>query len=525
MQRNLSRLHSARFDIVVVGGGITGATIAHDAALRGLSVALLERQDFGAATSAGSSGILHGGIRHLQRGDLVKARASMRERAYLHRVAPHLSEPLPILVPARRRALQSGALLRAAAAAYKILTSDEGRLVGIEQRMPPPAWLSRSETTALVTAFDRDGDVTGALLLYERRMRSAPRMTLAFIETAVTNGAVVANYCGVDRLLRRGSSVVGVRARDRLSGTEIDVRARLVINASGPWLTGLLSTIGAPTRREAAWPSKGMHIITRPLVRGCGVALATPHRSRAIFSRGGRHLFILPWRDHSQIGTTNSPYTGSPDDVWPDRSDIQTLLDDVNRAMPGANLSYADVTHAFGGLFPVSRPNASADVYQGTGEHAIVDYDVSAGIDGLVSVLGSKYTFARLVAERAVDLAQRKLGYSTSPCVTAEATLVDACAGRPATTAAQVLCAVEQEMAIHLDDVVCRRTSLGAVGHPGPEVLHACARLMAPALGWLHADLLAEVAATDSKFPIPYDAARAPDARAILDAVPATAGV
>jgi glycerol-3-phosphate dehydrogenase len=555
MLRNLSRLRSGQFDIVVVGGGITGACIAHDAALRGLSVALLERDDFGGATSAGSSRILHGGIRYLQSGDLLKARASMRERACFQSIAPHLTAELPILIPARGRGMQGRAALRAAAAAYSLLTADENRYIpNPSKRLPSPRLLPRQDAIDLAPALAGDASLTGALLLYESQMHSPERTTLAFITTADANDAVVANYCGVEGVIRRGTRIVGVRAVDRIGGGELEVRARLVINAAGPWLNTLNTrmAVGLP-RRRPSWPSKGIHILTRSLVPGYGLAVPSRHRARTLVDRGGRHLFILPWRQHSQIGTTNTRYDGSPDDLCAQDSDIDSLIADVNAALPGVNLTRDDVTHAYGGLFPITHSTERPEIYQVTGDHQIVDHVHTGGVEGFISVLGSKFTLARRVAQRAVDAAQRKLGYPPSPCSTASAPLAGAAteasaprdvggrvipaslfrahgsgAGRvldvansmheglrplvpgAETLRGEVLFAVTQEMAQHLEDVVQRRTALGALGHPGTAVLQECARIMAPQLGWSAAVSAAEVERAGARFPIrPRGSARA----------------
>ena len=553
MRRSLATLDRTSFDVVIIGGGITGACLAHDAALRGLSVALIEREDFGGATSAASSRILHGGIRHLQRLRLDKLRESAQERMHLRRIAPHLVRWVPFLVPTDRTLARGRWVLAGGMALYALLGgADEA---GDDLRVPSGTYFDRSALGREAPSLTADSRFTGAFVLNECHLHSSERMTLAFIKTAVRNGAVVANYVASEGLLREGRRVVGVRARDIGHGDELRIRARVTVNAAGPWLPGLNARFAVgPLRRPVNGFAQGAHIVTRQVLEPYAAAFPTQRASGALVDRGGRHVFVIPWRGHSLIGTSNRPFGSEPGDVRPEAQDLVDLLEDVNRAMPSAALRRDDVLHAFAGLYPLTARRIDADAYQGTGDYQIVDHGEHGLADGIVSVLGAKYTTARRVAELATDLICRKLGRSDAPCRTREMPLVgrlpdgmplrrrigesygnaldpavvesllrhygeeadnvlrgaasDSSLLRPVaagreTIEAEVVYSVEHEMATRLADVVFRRTGLGTLGHPGDSGLERCATIMAERLGWSEARRTDELRRTRACFPVP----------------------
>jgi glycerol-3-phosphate dehydrogenase len=238
--RDLRALHDRRFDLVVIGGGITGACLAHDAALRGLSVALVDKGDFGGATSAASSKLLHGGIRYLQQLQLAKLRESALERCYFQRVAPHLTRYVPFLIPTFRGFVQGRTALDVAMRVYALLCAGQNDLIRDRvKRVPAARTLSRTETLRLAPVLGDRRNLTGSCVLYESHMHSSERMTLAFVKSAMRHGAVAANYVAVEGPLTTGRTLQGVRARDGLSGDVFEIRSRIVANASGPWIPGL----------------------------------------------------------------------------------------------------------------------------------------------------------------------------------------------------------------------------------------------------------------------------------------------
>lgn len=555
LHRSPATLDRTLFDVVVIGGGITGACLAHDAASRGLSVALIERGDFGGATSAASSRLLHGGIRYLQQLRLDKVRESARERTHLRRIAPHLVRWVPFLVPTERTLARGRWLLAGGMALYALLGgADES---GADLSVPSGTYLDRTALGREAPALAGDSRFAGAFVLNECHLHSSERMTLAFLKTAVEHGAVVANYVACRGLLREGERVVGVRARDVEGDVEIRVRARVTVNAAGPWLPGLNDCFGiGPLRRPVKGFAQGAHIVTRQILPRYAAALPTERASGALLDRGGRHVFVIPWRGHSLIGTSNRPFCGKPGAVRPETQDVADLVDDVNRAVPSAALRRDEVRHAFAGLYPLTARRIDARVYQGTGDYQIVDHEKHGQADGIVSVLGARYTTARRLAELATDVVCRRLDRSGAVCRTREMPLVGYAsdtaslrrrleerfadrldssvveslvrhygeeaedvlrstvadpsllrrmASERETLGAEVAYAVDHEMATRLADVVFRRTGLGMLGHPGESALERCAAIMAARLGWSAARRADELRATVACFPVPRD--------------------
>ena len=538
MQRNLTSLAAAEFDLLVIGGGITGAFVAHDASLRGLRTALVEKGDFGAFTSSASSKLLHGGVRYLPKGQLWKVRESYRETAVFQHIAPHLTRWLPFLVPTESGALMKGrAAMHAAMLLYGLCGAGIDRLIADRGKQPPPRTFlppgRARERAPLLTAIPR---LTGAQVLWESHMHSSERMTLAVLKSAARHGAEVANHLQVDGLLGEAGRVVGARVTDRIHGDSFAIRARLTVNAAGPYVQGINESVPQLRLKERLTGfSKGVHLVVRQLEPEYALALTTGKKIEGIVSRGGRHFFIIPWRGCSLIGTTNVPFNGQLDEVRVTARDIDDFLVDINDALPEARLSRDDVRYAFCGIYPLIASEVRADTYQGTGEYQVIDHAQANGVDGIITALGAKYTTARRVAERAVDLAATRLGRTGAACRTTverlaegaiddietfrqdcrrryredlEPAIIDelvrnhglgvhelvemgrerdllhpVAPDRP-TLAAEVEHAVQGEMALTLDDLLFRRTGLGTIGHPGEAAVARCADLMGALLGW-----------------------------------------
>lgn len=536
MQRDLTRLTTQTFDLVVIGGGIYGACVAWDAVLRGCSVALLEQGDFGEATSANSQKIVHGGFRYLQHADWRRMRESIRERRTLLRVAPHLVQPLPILLPTYRWGLERRGLLRMALVLYDLIAWDRNR--GLQEpgrRIPRSRILSREACLRLAPGLDPKG-LTGGAVWHDGQIRNTERLTLAVIRSAVSRGARVANYLRVTGLSQDGRRVTGVTATDRLTGRALEVRGRVVVNTTGPWVDRL---VGGGT----AWRvplTKTISLVTRAITQGQAVSVA----------HAGRRFFLTPWRGWDIVGSAHLPFEGDPSDCRVSREEIDQLLADINAAYPGARLSPDDVRFVLVGLLP--RETASSSPERLARRYQLRDHARTDGREGLLSIVGLKYTTARDVAERAVGLALRKLGRRpgrapsrSTPVAGGQVTdlaallaevvrrrrwaladdvlqqlvrtygadyplVLQLAAERPGWSerlaedrpviAAQVIYAIRQEMAHTLGDVVFRRTELGAAGHPG-VALAACAQVMAEEMGWDRARMEQELAAVEVRFP------------------------
>jgi glycerol-3-phosphate dehydrogenase len=464
--RDLSRLARDEFDLLVVGGGIYGLTIAYDAAQRGLKVALVERHDFGAATSFNHLKTIHGGLRYLQSLDLPRMRESVRERRAFARIAPRFVAPQAFAMPLSRSVIGSSPkanplAMRAAMAVDALVASDRNDDVPEALRLPAGRVVSGAGCRDIFNGCV--AGISAAAIWHDYVTVKSDRLTLAFAIAAADHGAALANYVEATEVRRNSQGrPTGVRATDVLGGESFDIKARSVVNAAGPWTARFLAGSGA----QASWPLlKVMNLVTtRPAGR---FAVVAP-------SPGGRALVLLPWQGIALIGTSESADPRSPDDQQARRSEVVSFLADVNAAFPELNLTLDEIALVHRGIVP-------ADASRGTqtlqGQSRIVDRD------GLVSVIGVKYTTARAVAERVVDLVLSKLGKPAAPCRTA-AVLLPGAALSDSDPPDAVEHAVKHEMAHSLIDVVVRRIGAGEARYPGDTEARAYAGRMQELLGW-----------------------------------------
>jgi glycerol-3-phosphate dehydrogenase len=537
MRREPERLAATRHDLLVLGGGIQGAWIAWDAALRGLKVALIEQADFCGATSANSLTIVHGGLRYLQHADIPRMRVSIRERSTLLRVAPHLVRPLPCLIPTYAELMHGRPAMAAALALADLVGWDRNRPPRPGRNLPPSRTLGREACLDRIPGIDPEG-VTGGALWHDAQLQNPARLVLAVLEAAWGAGAQVANRVQAVGLARQGGRVTGVEAVDRVSGSALEIPARIVVHAGGPWTRGFLKAAGEPVPTAAPPRLAGaMNLITRPLAEGhaFGVRAALPGASPADGpGAGARFLFVVPFRGCSLIGTDYWPYDGAPDAFGVGEARIGAFLEQVNRALPGAALNRADVRFWHGGLLPAAGgpevPGAEPPLLQG---FRLFEHRAHGGAEGLFSLATGKLTTARHVAQELVDRVCRRLGAggrggrtARTPVhggdladperFVAEAAADPVLARVPAPAAralvrdhgtawravpgclggggshpgeedlvrAEVLHGIRDEMAHTLADVVLRRTRLGATGAPPPDRLALCLEVMAAELGW-----------------------------------------
>jgi glycerol-3-phosphate dehydrogenase len=394
----LAPLADGVFDLLVVGGGITGAGVAHDAATRGLRVALVERDDLASGTSSRSSRLVHGGVRYLEHGHLGLVFEASRERRTLLRVAPHLVRPLAFTWPVYRRARVPRWKLAAGLALYDALAlwGNVGR-----HRV-----LGRADVLAREPALAAE-DLTGGAAYWDAATDDS-RLTLAVARAAEAAGAVVRTHAEVGALAfapDRDGGRVRVAVRDRLGGGRVEVRARVVVNAAGPWADAV-RRLAEPDAPDAVRGAKGVHVLVpsaRLGLRGA-VTLLGP--------RDGRVVFALPAgataaAQFAVLGTTETPADGGPDAVRATRADVAYLLEAANRYFPAARLTPDDVVSAWAGLRPLAaaRPGARGGTGAASREHA-----VQADARGMVTATGGKLTTYRSMAADVVDACAPLLG-------------------------------------------------------------------------------------------------------------------
>jgi glycerol-3-phosphate dehydrogenase len=538
------------FDVLVIGGGIFGACAAWDATLRGLSVALVERTDFGAGTSANSFKFVHGGIRYLQHLDFARVRQSCHERSAMLRIAPHLVAPLPVVVPTYGRGRRGKAFLAAGMLLYDALTPE--RNLGIRdraRRIPRSRFLNARTVENLFPGLPVES-LTGGAVYCDGQMYNPTRLVLAFVRSAVDHGAVAANHVAAERLLRVDNAVVGAHVRDELSGDELDIRARTVLNAAGPWVPWMMAdTEGEPLPGARSFTRDVCFVVRRRFRHEYAIALQGRSRDLdAVLSRPARHLFLAPWREYTLCGVWHRVWNEHPDRVCVGEREIAGYIDELNEALPGLDISPADVTMWNAGLLPFGENDVSAsDLRFGKRSH-LTDHRAEHGLDNLVSLIGVRYTMARADAAAAVDLLARKLGERVEHSPTHRVPLhggdfesfeslvgsvaraaplnlepgtVTAlahnhgsafravlelaegewagCLSGAATMRAEILHAIREEMAMTLPDVVFRRTDLATGGHPGAAALQEAASLTARELGWDESRRRAEIALVERR--------------------------
>lgn len=564
MQRQLDQLTSKEFEILVIGGGIYGACVAWDASLRGLSVALVEKGDFGHATSANSLKTVHGGLRYLKDGDPRLIRRMIRERMTWMRIAPHLVHPLPCMLPTYQtgKLLTRKSAMRAALTITDLLGYDRNQLTDPEKHLPSGQILSRDECLRLLPGLDPVG-VTGAALWYDAQIHNTERLLLAVILAAVQAGAVVANYVEVTGFLSSPARIHGVRVVDRLTGEPFAIQAKIVVNCAGAWAGDLLKLAQGRLLRPDVHLSAAANLVTRQIIAGAAVGLpsdVTVTRTDGRPRRSTRQLFVTPWRQFSLLGTLHVPLEEGPDSRPSEQLPtalIEHFLEEINAAYPDASLTLDDVCHTHYGYLPAKSAEKTRGEITLVRESSIYDHARLDGLRGLITVVGVKYTTARWTAEQVVDLVVQQLGRKAdhcrtahhpvhggqldqfdrylaqaqaqaSPLITADvvrhlvytygsehATLLASIQTHPdwarpiaessCTTVAEVMHALRHEMTVHLADVVMRRTEIGAAGLPEEYTVRQCAEIMACACRWSDEQRASEIQALHAAYPFHQD--------------------
>lgn len=390
----LRKLATEPLDVLVIGGGINGAGIAREAALRGLRVGLIDKGDFASGTSSRSSKLIHGGLRYLELGDIRLVFSACQERDLLRRrLAPHLVRPLPFVFPVYRGDPRGVTAINAGLWLYDLLAAF--RNIARHRR------LSRDATRTMEPGLRQDG-LRGAGYYYDCWTDDA-RLTLETVLSAWREGATVCNYVAVTAFRHaadHGNRVSGVELRDMLGTDVVDVDARVVVNAAGPWVDAVRA-LADPTAQPILRVTKGVHIVVpRDRVGNQNaVVLRAPS--------DGRVMFVIPWGSGTLVGTTDTDYLGSLDDVRADRGDVAYLLDAVNHYFPAAKLGIDDVVSAYAGLRPLVAPEAGRN---GGGPSAVSREEaILESPDGLISLAGGKLTTFRRVAITVVDRVVRAL--------------------------------------------------------------------------------------------------------------------
>ncbi|WP_128906035.1 glycerol-3-phosphate dehydrogenase [Halorubrum amylolyticum] len=495
----LDRIRGTEYDVAVVGGGIAGAGVARDAAMRGLNVVLVEANDFGSGTTAYSTRLVHGGLRYLEQYDFGLVFESLQERETLAEIAPHLVDPLRFLIPQYDESRLYRLKLRLGMTLYDALSY--GKTVPNHERLSPSR-LREAEST-----LPEEG-LQGGFAYYDRQAEFVERLCLETVMDADANGADVVNHTAATSIRTNGDSVSGLTIEDDLTGEMIEIESTAVVNAAGPWAEEVVAGLPDATLVR---PAKGIHLVVPRLTENA-VTLPTTD---------GRVVFVVPWNGKSLVGTTDTDYDGDPREARATASDVAYLLEEVGRFFP--DLDESDVLYAYAGVRPLYDAGGASDSAAVSRDHEVVEH--GRPYAGLLSLVGAKITPYRAAAEDATDAVAEYLGVET-PCWT-DATPLPGGRGKPTLgddlpTAtvdhlaslygsraeaverrvtedpwlaeplcshtddilAQVTVAVEEEYARRLTDVMFRRCTVGFEGCEGRDAVETVADHMATLLDW-----------------------------------------
>lgn len=400
MQRDPAALTSHTFDVLIAGGGSHGLFAAYDAALRGLRVAVIDRSDLGGGLSASHQRTLHGGLRAMQSGDLAKASAQIRERRTWARIAPALIRPLPFLFGTYRQFKRSRMAVRIGFAAYDFLGRHRNDEVTGELHLPKGRLESATVTTRLFPGITATG-LTGGALWYDYQTTQAERLTWCVAMAAEASGATLVNY--VEALGPRANGAAGITARDVLTSRTFEIAARVVIFSAAEGLAALHDAFGLTGAPPVI---RAMNLlIDRPAMDMAHVAAAST----------GRMLTAVPWRGYILVGTSQTDHAVAPG-TRATTGDIAAFLDEANSAFPYLQATLDDIRLVHDGLVPAAPGKRGLDLPR--------DFEVRSHADqgkpALISMIGAKYTTARLAAEHAIDAACRQLGKTVTRSLTAE---------------------------------------------------------------------------------------------------------
>jgi len=536
-QHDLSRLEHEHLDVLVIGGGITGAGCALDAVTRGLSVGLVEQRDLASGTSSRSSKLIHGGLRYLEQFDFGLVREALHERGLLaDKIAPHMIRPVAFLIPLTSRVWQR-AYFGAGVLLYDILAHSN------KHPFPRHRHLSRTSALELMPGL-KSSSLIGGILYHDAQVDDA-RYTVAVARTASRHGAAIATSAEVTSLMLDDGRVVGAHVCDLETGHEFEIHASTVINATGVWIDQIQKMAGpAGLSVEAA---KGVHItVPGDCIEGsCGVVVRT---KKSV-------LFIIPWGDEWLLGTTDTPWDRDRNHPAASSADIDYLLEQANPVL-SRQLCRNDIIGVFAGLRPLIK-GTDEDTTKLSREHA-----VAQPIPGLISIAGGKFTTYRVMASDAIDAAAERLNRTVPESCTAELPLIGADDWRELSTsadrlaeqhglaidlverllwrhgscihdvlaiaeadpglkatlpggryiAAEIVHGARNEGALHLDDMLARRMRISFENpQRGLATAELVAQLMAGELGWSTDEMAAEIVLWSERVEAERAANHAPD--------------
>ena len=523
LKRYIEERTPGRFNLIITGGGITGAAVAYIAAARGLSVALFEKSDYGGATSAATSKLIHGGLRYLANMEFRLVRESLRERRILGNIAPNFVYPLPFVLPNYKKWKGNIWKILIGMYLYDLLSYDKKDTWDKSKRLQNHRLISYRKTIRLEPNLKKD-KLRNSIYFFDYQSIFPERLTLAFIKSAAEYGAKVSNYAPVTGFKYDSDNrITGVEVKDLLSGETKNIYADLIINCGGTWADKILNLAARkdlPTHKVKR--SEGIHIITRKIAGNHVVSIQ---------KEDGGHMMIMPWRDHSLIGTTDKEYYGDPDEYQVSGESVDEVIIAVNKNF-GQKICLSDIKHAYGGLRPLVD-DQTKESYQTSRKYEVYD-NATDGIEGMITVEGGKFTTSRSLAREVLNMISRKLNrplsdpvsdnlylsgceirdmkqflikqhlnytdfskltveyvsrnYGTDSKVVFQIARDDPryaeIISHDGEILAEVVYAIKYESAKTLRDIMLRRTGTGTLGNPGKDIIKKITDIAAEMLNW-----------------------------------------
>ncbi|GBD90397.1 aerobic glycerol-3-phosphate dehydrogenase [bacterium BMS3Abin04] len=533
MIREIKKLKSEEFDVVIIGGGIHGVTIAREASLQGLKTALIEKNDFGSSTSANSLKVLHGGLRYLQHANYKRIRQSIRSRKVFQQVAPNLVSNVPFLVPTFGFGVRSKFVMKTAIKLYDIISADRNKNIPNDNFISNGKVLSKNEVVKILPGLQQN-NLTGGAVWYESIANDSERLILQFVLDASDNGACIANYLKATGFIIENKSITAVKVKDELNNHEFEIRTKNIIVTAGPWLNEIYNSFVSNNTFNIPLTKAVNIVVNKGLFGNYAVGLegTEEYKDRdAIIKRGKRLYFFVPLNNKTMIGTTYNKFDDAPDKLTITKSDLIEIIDEVNSIYPSLNLKFQDICFYHTGLLPMAEQKSPDDDIQ-PGKHSeIYDLEKTDGISGAYLIKSVKFTTAPSIAEDAVQMVLQKSGkkikktfvtsynsnkkkeeidlpydvqkhlreiygrnkYKIVSMINNNKQLAELVSNSPAVTIAEILYCIREEMAISLSDIILRRTGLGNLNIPSINTIIKIAKIMQNELKWDNSKLDYEI--------------------------------
>lgn len=521
MKRDLEKLTSQVFDVLIIGGGIHGAAVAREACRQGFKTALIEMNDFGHSTSFNSMKVIHGGLRYLQHGNLKRIRQSVRSRKIMQNVAPHLLKAVPFLVPTYGYGIKSKNIMRIALSINDLISFDRNYNIASQNHIPGGKVIDKKEILRLLPGINKE-KLTGGAIWYEAVVQNTERILVEFLYDAYNYDFTAANYIEATEFINGDNGIKGVKVRDLINSNEFNIYSKIFVNAVGPWFNLIQKSLNLSKQPKIELTKAVNIIVNKKIFSEYSVGLEGKESfsdTDAFIKRGKRLFFFVPIENYTMIGTSYKLYKGDIDNLEITKEDIQEIIDEVNYLYPSIGLTFNDVSYYHVGLLPLEKMSGPDNV-QSERHSAVYDYEDENNLKNLFSIKSVKYTTAPVIAEAVVKMIKRKIKPTSITenenkfsskniyrdisreilesltkkygshsneifkLIDEDKSYLNLVSVDPPVIVAEIIHALRNEMAITLKDVVLRRTGMGMLKCPSLESITNTAAIISSELGW-----------------------------------------